>query len=137
MSVEIGRSALGPSVEVDFLARVVNERAATAGQRGRCRLKKSLRVRAASTESFGQPFRQASRLGAVGGYAQPARRARPILLPSCSYLLASYCHAPILKRLSGSCSAFIARKRFIASCGNTPSISASLSGMALFKYVVT
>ena len=69
--------------------------------------------------------------------AYPARRARPVLLPSSSYLLASYCHAPILKTLLGSIFSFRARSRFMVSCGNTPSISASLSGMALFKYVVT
>jgi hypothetical protein len=67
-----------------------------------------------------------------------ARKAHSTHPPaSGGYLLASYCHAPILKRLSGSCSAFSARNRFMVSCGNTPSISVSLSGMALFKYVVT
>jgi hypothetical protein len=30
--------------------------------------------------------------------------------------------------LSGSCSAFSARNRFMSSCRNTPSISVSLSG---------
>ncbi len=63
--------------------------------------------------------------------------ARPFLPPSSSYLLASYCHAPILKTLLGSCFCFRARRRFMVSCGNTPSISLSLSGMALFRYVVT
>jgi hypothetical protein len=53
------------------------------------------------------------------------------------YLLASYCHAPVLKRLSGSYFSLRARRRLMVSCGNTPSISASLSGIALFKYVVT
>jgi hypothetical protein len=70
-------------------------------------------------------------------YAQPAVRVQAVLPPSGSYLLASYCHAPILKKLLGSCFAFRARRRFMVSCGKTSSISASLSGMALFKYVVT
>jgi hypothetical protein len=53
------------------------------------------------------------------------------------YLLASYCHAPVLKRLLGSYFSLRARRRLRVSCGNTPSISASLSGIALFRYVVT
>ena len=53
------------------------------------------------------------------------------------YLLASYCHAPVLRRLLGSYFSLRARRRLMVSCGNTPSISASLSGIALFRYVVT
>jgi hypothetical protein len=60
-------------------------------------------------------------------------RHRTVLLPGSSYLLASYCHAPILKTLSGSTLFLSVRSLFMVSCGNTSSISASLSGMALFK----
>jgi hypothetical protein len=38
-----------------------------------------------------------------------------LLLPSSGYLLASYCHAPILKTLSGSIFFLRARSRFMVS----------------------
>ena len=70
---------------------------------------------------------------------RPCGRRRPLRMPPAGggHLLAENSHAPILKRLPGSCCSLSARRRFMVSCGNTPSISASVTGMALLRYVVT
>jgi hypothetical protein len=65
--------------------------------------------------------------------ASPARTDVHPPNPPNRYLLARYSQAPIRKRLPGSCLCFSARSRSMVSFGNTPSISASLSGMALLR----